>query len=114
MTARMQLNRRMRWLGSAVYAGTALFVSGILLGLVLGQPPVLAISIPGFAAAWLASMAGFYVGLLRCPWCRANLGALVMQHGVLAINRRVCFCPYCGVGLDEELPVETQSQSDER
>jgi hypothetical protein len=103
MTARMRLDRRMWWLGSAMYAGFGLFLSGMLGGWLLGQPPVLAL--PGFALGFMVSMATHFF-LLRCPKCRGNLAPVAMRQGWLSVDRRVCFCPYCGVCLDEELPVE--------
>ena len=73
--------------------------------MVLGQQPVLAVSLPGFAVAFVVSMVSQFVAF-RCPWCRGNLAPLVMQRGWLSVDSRVCFCPYCGRGLDEELPAE--------
>lgn len=109
MTARTQLDRRLRWIAGATYVGAGLFLVGILIGVVFGRDPVLVISLPGFAVAFVASMSAHFGGL-RCPRCRGNLGPLVMQFPGLSVDRRVCFCPYCGGGLDEEFPAEITSQ----
>jgi hypothetical protein len=103
MTARERLNGRMLWILGIAYTGTGLFVLGILIGVALGQRPIMAILVPGFAIAFVSVMIAQFFGL-RCPFCRGNLATLLLHHGGLRINRRVCFCPYCGKNLDEELP----------
>jgi hypothetical protein len=66
--------------------------------------------LPGFAVAFLASMGIHYVAM-RCLRCGGNFGSLVMQRGGLRIDRRLRYCPYCGVGLDEEPPPELSGSS---
>jgi hypothetical protein len=109
MTARTQLDRLLRWMRGAIYFGLGLFFLGILLGAILDEQEVLipAISLPGFAIAFVANMVGYF-GALRCPRCRGNLGPLLMpqERRWFSVVHSVCFCPYCGSSLDEELPQE--------
>ena len=105
MTARAQLDHRMRRLGRVMYVGVGLFLLGILIGVFFGQARALVISLPGFAFAFVASMMAYYGGI-RCPRCQGNLGPSAIQEGWLRVSRRICFCPFCGVALDEELPTE--------
>jgi hypothetical protein len=105
MTARERLDRRLRWIVGASYAGIGLFLAGVILGILFWQQPVLPVVIPGLAVAVIAGMAG-YCGCLRCPRCQANLGAPLMQEVRRAAPQRVRFCPYCGADLDAELPGE--------
>jgi hypothetical protein len=110
MTARARLNQRMRWIRGAMYAGGGLFLIGLLIGAIPGQQPVLAVSLPGFAVAFVFSMAAYFV-CFRCQRCRGNLGPLLMQRGLLSVDPQVCFCPYCGGGLDQEMLMETRTES---
>ncbi len=108
MTARTRLDRCLRWMRVAIGFGFGLFFLGILLGVIFDeqQAAILAISLPGFAVAFVANMAGYFGGL-RCPQCRGNLGPLLMQQIWFSVKHRVCFCPYCGGSLDEELSQES-------
>jgi hypothetical protein len=72
MTARARLNRRMRWVGGTMYAGLGLFLAGILLGMAFGRQPILAASLPGFAAAFGSGLVAHFLAF-RCPRCRGNL-----------------------------------------
>ena len=104
MTARERLNRRMRWIGGAMYAGMVFFMANVLIGVIFVEEPVqpvLAIAVGGLAIAILAGTTASF-SLLGCPWCRGNLASLILQQGWLSVNARVCYCPYCGRGLDEE------------
>lgn len=70
----------------------------------------------------LAASAVFFLGFavavlgillfLRCPRCKGSVGSnnapLLRDHFGL-MGRRINFCPYCGVSLDE--PYETQGTS---
>jgi hypothetical protein len=105
MNTRERLDRRMRWLGVAMYAGFGLFFVGSVIGIVFGPQPGLAASLvlPGFAVAFVASMGIQYLAM-RCLRCGGNFGPLVMQWGGLRIDRRLRFCPYCSVSIDEEPP----------
>ena len=106
MTAREQLSRRMRWIGGTMYAGIGLFLAGIAIGAAVGgQQPVLVVSLPGFAVVFVVSIVCQFVAF-RCPECRGNLAPLLMYRGWLSVDQSVCFCPYCGISLDEKPPTE--------
>jgi hypothetical protein len=87
---------------SAVYFGFGVFIAGTLIRPAAGQGPALAVAFSGFAVVFVGMMAAqFFV--FRCLRCRGNLSAMVLMRGGLSMDRRVCFCPYCGGSLDEEL-----------
>ena len=90
MTGREHLNRRKRWLALAVLAG-------IVLALTAGAHAAAG----GGVAAAVPAVAGQF-GVLRCPWCRGNLGRLLMNAGWWRVAPKVRFCPYCGAELDDE------------
>lgn len=110
MTARERLNRRMRWVGGTMYAGLGLFLVGIAIGAVVGEQPVLAVSLPGFAVASVVGTISQFMAF-RCAWCRGNMAPLLMQRGWRSVDSRVGFCPYCGRGLDDELPAEVVARA---
>jgi hypothetical protein len=89
----------------AIYAGLAVFIAGGILGAVIGPPVAAAVALPGFTVVLIAQMYGHFFGL-RCPWCGGNMAPLMMQRVSFSLDRRLGFCPYCGVGLGEELPDE--------
>jgi hypothetical protein len=96
MTALERLVRRVWWVRVAIYLGVGLFLIGILVGIGRWQQASWPIALSGFAVAFVASMAGYYV-CLRCPRCQGNLGTLFMYAEWLSVR----FCPYCGTNLDE-------------
>ena len=100
MTARERVNARLRWMVGPIYLGLSLFVLGIIIGTTTG---ILTISLPGFAVAFIVGMIAQFLGL-RCPFCRGNLAQFLLHRGNLRIDPRVCFCPYCGVSLDKDVP----------
>ena len=91
-----------------MYSGAGLFLMGLALAVLFGQEPILAIIFPGFGLAFTASTFAYLVGL-HCQMCSGNLGPLVMNRGWLSIDPRVCFCPYCGARMDDDLPTEPPS-----
>jgi hypothetical protein len=101
MTGREHLNRRKRWLALAVLAGIVLALIGAAHaaagGGVITAVPVVA----GVVLLFVGAVAGQFVAM-RCPWCRGNLGHLLMHAGWWKIDRRVRCCPYCGAELDDE------------
>lgn len=101
MTVREQLNRGPRRVRPLGLAGATLFIAGMVIGVVHSGPPILALVLPGFALAFVAAMYAQFVAF-RCGRCRGNLGPLVIP-GSWSVDRRVRFCPFCGIGLDEEL-----------
>jgi hypothetical protein len=105
MTIRAMLNRRMRWFNAVVYGGMGVFLAVFLVGQAFGQQVTLALAFPVFAVAFAYGMVAQYIGFL-CPRCRGNLAPTLLGYSGFSANHRVCFCPYCGVGLDEELSAE--------
>jgi hypothetical protein len=106
MTGREHLNRRKRWLTGAVVTGLGLIAAGIglvpaLAGEGVGGPAIAAVVVPGVVLLLVAVVAGQQY-LFRCPWCRENLGPLVMHGGWWRVNRKLRFCPYCGAELDAD------------
>jgi hypothetical protein len=111
-TTRTRLSRRLRWIGGAMNAGIALFLGGILIGAVLKEEPILAISLPGFAIAAVAGIiAQFFV--LRCRLCHGNLAPLIVRWSGWKVDTHVRCCPYCGASLDEIIPAESPIESRE-
>jgi hypothetical protein len=108
MTIRSMLNRRMWWFGRLMSAGMGAGLVGVLVGQATGRPAVLALVLPGFGVAFVAGMVAQFVGFL-CPRCRGNLAPTLLRYGWFSVDRRVRFCPYCGTGLDEELPSDAES-----
>jgi hypothetical protein len=106
----MWLNRRMRWVMGAQCTGGGLFVGGILGGAVLGQAPLLTVALPGFAVACVFTIAAHLIAF-PCPRCHGNLAPLVM--GWFSVDKRLRFCPYCGGGLDDELPAKAATGADQ-
>ncbi len=107
MTIRDHLGPRLRWIVALTYAGLGLSLAGIIVGLVVWQHPVQALVLPGVAVALVAWVAGCYV-CLWCPRCRGNLGPMLLRAGLRGLAWRMRFCPYCGTGLDDELPAKTE------
>jgi hypothetical protein len=62
-----------------------------------------------FVVAFGGALIGFY--RLRCPRCRASLGTntfrMIGTRG--GLGRRIEFCAYCGVSLDE--PYDKSSET---
>jgi len=92
----------MSFLGAAIYGGAAVFIAGIVIGLLLGEDPILEVSLPGFAFTFVAMVFVLWHGL-PCPRCNKNLGTLLLQQGGFRTDKEVQFCPYCGTGIDDEM-----------
>jgi predicted branched-subunit amino acid permease len=99
MTIRQYIKRRFAW-GVGVALSALVFIA-LLLASTNGKPPipVLLVGIFGFVAAVISLNFA-----IRCPKCRGNLGitivpAMFSPHWKL---RRVSYCPFCGVSIDEE------------
>ena len=108
MTVRDFFNRRLRVVVPALYAGGALFAAGVLLTQAFGQLALIVIAITGWVIGFTALILASYVWL-RCPVCRGNLAGLLMMHRWPwrhTVAGRIRFCPYCGVGMDEEVPAK--------
>jgi hypothetical protein len=60
-----------------------------------------------FVVLYIAVMFG-----VRCPSCRGQWGWIAIYSGSpIAIRRKLSFCPYCGVRLDAEIPVDQPPSS---
>ena len=95
MTIRGYLKRRRVVSWSLLFGSLALAVLGGAPQSPLAHPAVLTIGLAGFLVAIVYSNVAN-----RCPLCRGPLGSLMFNYG---ISRRVRFCPFCGVSMDEEL-----------
>ena len=99
-TIRDVIKRRMRWLTLVAIAGW------LLVGLSIqfprnGQPPppLVIVGFLVFAGALLAMQRA-----VRCLKCSTPLGKIAATIAFGLWGRRVNFCPYCGVSLDEPVP----------
>ena len=105
MTGRQVLDRRVRYSMVVGYGGAGLVAVTLLGGQAVGRSAPPALYLSGFALMALAGIYAHFLGL-RCQWCRGNLGGLGFGWGGWSFDRRVQCCPYCGRGLDEELPAK--------
>jgi hypothetical protein len=102
MTARQRLDRRMHWIRIFTRTGFGLMVAGALVMKLLGdQGTALAVILSGFAIGFAVSIVGHFI-VFRCTCCGGNLGPLFMHGAFIRMAARVCFCPYCGAGLEDE------------
>jgi hypothetical protein len=103
VSARDQLNRKLRPWIIGMYGGFAVvFVSGVVASL-LDEPPAVAVLIPGFVVCF-TSMLLIHFGI-RCPFCKLKLGQMLLGSGLVwRFGPAFNFCPKCGTSLDQELP----------
>jgi hypothetical protein len=101
MSARERLNHRLRWICGATVLGVVLVVAGIVAVVELGGERGAVIFGPGILTLIGVALAGQAVAL-RCPWCRGNLGVLLMHTGRWRVSPAVRHCPYCGEHLDND------------
>jgi hypothetical protein len=107
-TIRDYVSRRVRFLFAVAALGWLSFPLSAYL--FRGRPNPMSgvtavLPIVGFAA-----FIGSIVALnwaVKCPRCLANLGRTIAFPVAVPWGRKVNFCPYCGVNLDE--PRESQS-----
>ena len=106
MTAREQMNRRLRPLVIGLYAGFALAFGSAVLGSFLRDSPIgvyeiipVAVGIPVAIVCMLVIQFG-----IRCPFCRLRLGHVLLASGhVWGFGKEFNFCPKCGTSLDQEV-----------
>lgn len=101
MSARERLNHRLRWICGATVLGVVLVVAGIVAVVELGGERGAVIFGPGILVLMGVALAGQALAL-RCPWCRGNLGVLLMHTGRWRVSPAVRHCPYCGEHLDND------------
>jgi hypothetical protein len=102
-TIRQHLNRRIRWLGAAGLGGWLLVAAaaGLFSGHRSGGPP----SPLFFAGFALFGGAMLLIQRVRCPKCSTPLGQIATQMAFsLFRKRKINYCPYCGVSLEEPMP----------
>lgn len=99
-TIRDVIKRRVRWISLIAVAGWLLFplsMSQVQKG--HPPPPLFFVGMLLFVGAILAIQF-----VVRCPRCSAPLGQIALTIAFGWLRRRVNFCPYCGVSLDEPVP----------
>lgn len=113
MTGRELLSRRKRWLSAALLGAAALLVLGLVLLQGVGEDVALFVVIAAFGALLALALVGQGLAF-RCPWCRANLGTLVMHRGFLRVDPKVRFCPFCGAALDGDVTADAPADARDR
>ncbi len=104
MTIRDYIKRRVRWaMGIGIGSWVLLAIVGPLGagGYRLAQS-----LLPVFAVVGAIGFGGAFISIMfiRCPKCRASLGQSVAMPTAMRLSgRRINFCPYCGVSLDEQM-----------
>jgi hypothetical protein len=100
MTLRQAINKQKRGAGLLAYIGLLIFAWGLFNSIANQRTAMMALA--GLALSWLAI---FYILLaVRCPKCRGPVGAsAAFSSGLLAMPKKVKFCPYCGVDIDSEI-----------
>ena len=110
MTARQFLDRRVRRVrlltvsGLIVAIGSLLVLSILKAALSVLPPfafPILIAAIIGGIALIIAGR--YALSTVRCPWCRGELGLLIVR---LSSFDQLRFCPKCGESLDDVLAAE--------
>ena len=106
MTARQQMDRRLRPLVIAIYGGFALAIGSGAVGSYLEGSPIsdyLLVPLIIGIAITMVSMLIVQFGV-RCPFCRLRLGQLLFLTGsVWRFGKNFNFCPKCGSSLDQEV-----------
>jgi hypothetical protein len=108
MTIRMLIERKKRRIMVVALVGFASAATGAVLtqSNVLNVEPQFAV-LPGMVVVVLALL---YANLFafRCPRCECGWATLVMQgsRSLVGLDRRIRYCPFCGVDIDTELGAE--------
>jgi hypothetical protein len=99
MTIRDYIKRRVSWAFFAFFAGAAV---SMLLPLIGGKQLAAAIGL----IVGVAAMLGYFSMLfIRCPRCRAFIStSIAFPTAFRLFGRKVQYCPYCAVNLDEPMP----------
>jgi hypothetical protein len=102
MTIRDYIKRRVRW-------AMGIGISSWLLVALLGPLGFHSNVLPVFAIVGVVGFGGAILSIqfIRCPKCKAPLGQTIAMPMALRVGgRQVNFCPYCGVQLDEPMPMD--------
>jgi hypothetical protein len=116
-TLREQLNRRFRWprwlwivpiisFAIAIIASTVAHIEPFVRFVLLTGSLVLLITGTAFGV-WM-------IGRVSCPKCDSSLGAFVFGIMNRSNLKKIKFCPYCAVNLDDPLPKAPQPQPTEK
>lgn len=100
MTIRQYIKRRVGW-GFGAFFG-AFLVSAVFTSFAGKGAGVIAISM----IAGLVGIVGYFsILFIRCPKCHANISmTIAIPTAGRIFGRKVQYCPYCGVSLDEPMP----------
>ena len=113
-TIRDAIQRQTRLPQAAAAAGFALIAFGT--GAVLALHRSRSTHFPGIPVAMLVAGSVLFVVMLmalsvygrrqrvNCPKCGADLGVFVYQMQDTSRTKRINFCPYCAVNLDDPMP----------
>jgi hypothetical protein len=101
VTIRKLITRRRRNFLILAFAAWLGFGGSMFVASTQGTPPWFTLI---FFAAFGAAILGILFRL-RCPRCKGSFGMINAPFNgkTTGINRRIDFCPYCGVSLDEPL-----------
>lgn len=101
MTIKSYLKRRGSLLLSLIaLTAIGMMVCGFLIQRHMVPPPFAGLAIAAFVFSFIPMLFFF-----RCPSCNGNLGSLAAYFGPLNFlaKKPVCFCPFCGVNMDQPL-----------
>jgi hypothetical protein len=103
MTIRERLNRNKRRQSLLVGVTFVPILAGPLLS-PLSRSIALCLFLGGLVVAILILLYGQVSDAFRCPQCGGSLVILAMQMNAnpFSINRRIRYCPFCGVDIDTE------------
>ena len=102
ITIRKYLNNRGRWTKLP-----ALFLFGIFISSSLFKDALVVWSMILISSTCIVIVIAISLFLVRCPRCNGSMFRLLGTVGSIAKDGKheICFCPYCGVKLDEKLTV---------
>jgi hypothetical protein len=102
MTTRVFFDRRLRQLHCAAGPALALSIAAFILAQFVAGWFVL-VGLPALVTALVVVMVA-QNKTFRCPKCKENLGSMIGWYVGLKIDRKLRFCPCCGLDFDSELP----------
>jgi hypothetical protein len=101
MTIRGYIKRRVLW-GFGAFFGSFFVTSVLTTWIGTPGPSVVAVG----AIGTLIGLVGYVsIVFIRCPKCRANMGlTIAIPTAAHIFGRKVQYCPYCAVSLDDPMP----------